>query len=167
MKRKVKTERIIILLLSLIVILQSVFLIIVLSAGKKNSACSSEEKNNLAKTTEITCGDDSDISRFMCIRFREPGYIVTYKDNLDDNKKHEVLNKLMNILGTLPAMYVDKTEINNVLRNTYGLQTEKDFGIDSFIFIPNYNSTASEDKVKEAVKNIKELDKVITFKVSE
>ena len=101
----------------------------------------------------------------MCVRYRESGYIITYKDNLEDNEKRSVLSRLMSSLSGAPAMYVDKMEINNTLRNTYGLQTEKDFGIDSFIYIPNYGNL-DEERLKQNVKNIKELDKVITFKVS-
>ena len=163
MKRRIKTERIIILLLSFIVILQSVFLIIVLCTSKKSSTCTDSKK--ITNVSEVVCGDDSDIARFMCVRYRESGYIITYKDNLEDNEKRNVLSRLMSSLSGAPAMYVDKMEINNTLRNTYGLQTEKDFGIDSFIYIPNYGNL-DEERLKQNVKNIKELDKVITFKVS-
>lgn len=163
MKRRIKTERIIILLLSFIVILQSVFLIIVLCTSKKSSTCTDSKK--ITNASEVVCGDDSDIARFMCVRYRESGYIITYKDNLEDNEKRNVLSRLISSLSGAPAMYVDKMEINNTLRNTYGLQTEKDFGIDSFIYIPNYGNL-DEERLKQNVKNIKELDKVITFKVS-
>ena len=165
MKRRIKTERIIILLLSVIVILQSVFLIIVLCTSKKESICTSEKKNDLANMNEVVCGDDSDIARFMCVRYRESGYVITFKEKVDDNAKHNVLSRLMSSLSGTPAMYVDKMEINNFLRNAYGIQTEKDFGIDSFIYVPNYGNL-EEERLKQTVKNIKELDKVITFKVS-
>jgi hypothetical protein len=62
-------------------------------------------------------------------------------------------------------MFISKNEINALLRNIYGIQQEKDFGIDSFLYVPNHGLEL--DTLKKAVKDIKDLDKIIEFKVSE
>ena len=163
MKRRVKTERIIILLLSLIVIVLSIFLLILLHGTKKNT-CSVEEKNNINNKTEIVCGDDSDVARFMCNRFHENGYIITFKEGVAEDRGYESLNELLAKVGPASAMYVNKVEINSFLKNIYGLMDEKDFEIDSFIFVANHGDL-SLDTLKSAVKSISSLDSVVTYKV--
>ena len=161
MKRKVKTERIIILLLSAIIIVQTVFLLVVLCSNKNSKTCSSS--NKLTNTDEVVCGDDSDIARFMCNRYHEEGYIITFKDNIEENVKRDIMNRLVSTLPGTPIIYVDKIDINNLLRNIYGLQTEKDFEIDSFLFV--YKSNNDKSELEKQIKGIKELDKIISFKV--
>ena len=115
MKRRIKTERIIILLLSVIVILQSVFLIIVLCTSKKESICTSEKKNDLANMNEVVCGDDSDIARFMCVRYRESGYVITFKEKVDDMHKYKALE--IKLFGVKRPFNVTKVGDDYVLYN--------------------------------------------------
>ncbi len=165
MKRKVKVESILVLVLSIMCITLSILLMISINKNKKNNKeCSVEEKNNISTKTEVVCGDDNDISRFMCARYHENGYIITLGKNVDDNEGFNAINELINNVGGIPAMYVSKIEINTILRNIYSIQEEKDFGIDSFIFIPDYN--VDYKKLESAVKSNKKLDKIVKFKTS-
>ena len=165
MKRRIKKENILILVLSLMVIVLAILLMISVSKNKKKeNACSVEEKNKLENKTEIVCGDDNDIARFMCARFHEDGYIITFKETVDDNTGYGIMNELMSSVNGAPIMYVSKNEINNILRNIYSVPEEKDYGVDSFIYIVKNNSDYK--KIESAVKSNNKLDKIIEYKTS-
>ena len=156
MKKRVVKDRILVLILSFLVIVLSLFLIVMLANDKKKKTC--DNKENIPNTNEIVCGDDSDLSRFVCSRFRQNGFIVTLKET-EDSKAHESLIKFMSSNNGMIAMLVDKREINSTLSNMYGLLEEKDFGINSFLFIPNNN--VDEKKLNDYVSKNQDYDKVI------
>lgn len=166
MKRKVNKDRILVLILSIMVMVLAILLIISVSKNKKNNnSCTVEEKNSLTNKTKIVCGDDNDISRFMCSRYHENGYIITFKEEVDDNKAFEIMNELMSKTSGMPIMLVNKMEINAILRNVYGLSEEKDFGIDSFLFVPDHGIDFKN--LEKVVKENKSLDKIVKFVVRE
>ena len=158
MKRRVVKDRVLVLILSFLVIVLSIFLIIMIANDKKkDNTCDS--KNNSFNKNEIVCGDDSDISRFICSRFRQSGYIVTFKDSVNENQIHVLFNKFMSTNPGMMTMLIDKREINNSLSNMYGLVNIKDFGINSFIFVTGQD--IDDDKLNSFIKNNKDYDKLI------
>ena len=164
MKRRVKKESIVILILSILVITLAI-LLIVANHRKKDCSCDGTEKNKIENIKSITCGDDNDLSRFVCNRFHMNGYIITFKGTVEEGQMFDVMNNLISETKGMPIMIVNKNEINAVLRNMYGLQEEKDFGIDSFLFVDNQN--VKYDDLAAAIKKIDELDHIIEVKVTD
>ena len=166
MQRKLNKERILILVLSVMVMVLAILLMISISKNKKSDkSCTVEEKNSLTNKTKIVCGDDNDISRFMCSRYHENGYIITFKNEIDENEAHNIMNELMSKSSGMPVMYISKIEINAILRNIYGLQDEKDFDIDAFLFVPDHGIDSKN--LEKVIKENKSLDKIIEFVVRE